>query len=140
MSHSWLLTSINLGYLGEFFLWLGENHNSRDPLGVVHHTVQSAKMQHYKYLIGSKCEIFSGCAIWAVCAVGAVWAVLAVWAVRAKWAVRAVQSCKMSKKLYRLNLSNQIYSKKNAYIATNLTLRLNEIEMNGYFWGGKAEN
>ena len=44
------------------------------------------------------------------------------------------------KKLYRLNLSNKIYSKKNAYIATNLTLRLNEIEMNGYFWGEKAKH
>ena len=34
----------------------------------------------------------------------------------------------------------KLYSKKSAYIATNLTLKLNEIEMNDHFWEEKVEN
>ena len=34
----------------------------------------------------------------------------------------------------------KLYPKKSTYIATNLTLKLNEIEMNDQFWVEKAEN
>ena len=33
-----------------------------------------------------------------------------------------------------------LYPKKSAQVATNLSLKLNEIEMNGHFWVEKAEN
>ena len=42
--------------------------------------------------------------------------------------------------LHRSNLSNQIVPKKSAQVATNLTIKLNEIEMNDHFWVEKAEN
>ena len=34
----------------------------------------------------------------------------------------------------------KLYPKKSAQVATNLTIKLNEIEMNDHFWVEKAEN
>ena len=49
-----------------------------------------------------------------------------------------IQSCAMQIVNTNQIFQTKFYPKKSAQIVTNLTQRLNKIEINGYFWGGKV--
>ena len=49
-----------------------------------------------------------------------------------------IQSCAMQIVYTNQIFQTKFYPKKSAQIVTSLSQRLNKIEINGYFWGGKV--